>query len=90
MATIVAAMEEAQVARTEAFFNGLYEDGFADRFLVRSRIEAAAGRVRAGGAPADAAGGAPGTGSARRPTSPPWTATGAARRSPARTAPGRA
>jgi gamma-glutamyltranspeptidase/glutathione hydrolase len=46
LATVVAAMEEAQVARTEAFFHGLYEQGFAAEFLSESRIEAAARRVR--------------------------------------------
>jgi gamma-glutamyltranspeptidase / glutathione hydrolase len=48
LATVVAAMEEAQVARTEAFLHGLYEDGFAARFLAPERLEAAAARVRAG------------------------------------------
>src|SRR5919198_1353726 len=35
--TVVAAMEEAQVARTEAFFHGLYEEGFAGEFLAEER-----------------------------------------------------
>jgi len=48
LASVVAAMEEAQVARTEAFFHGLYEDGFADRFLAADRLEQAAARVREG------------------------------------------
>ncbi len=36
---IVAAMAEANRARTEAFHGGLYEDGFADRFLDPSRLD---------------------------------------------------
>ncbi len=59
VASIVAAMEEAQVARTEEFLNGLYADRFADGFLSENRIEGAAGRVRAGIRPADAAGETP-------------------------------
>src|SRR5215211_158717 len=35
--TVVAAMEEAQVARTEASFPGPYEDGFAKQFLGPGR-----------------------------------------------------
>jgi gamma-glutamyltranspeptidase / glutathione hydrolase len=53
VATVVAAMEEAQVARTEAFFHGLYEDGYARRFLSEARIDAAAERIRAGQRPPD-------------------------------------
>jgi gamma-glutamyltranspeptidase/glutathione hydrolase len=53
VADVVAAMEEAQVARTEAFFNGLYEDGYARRFLSEARLEKAAERVRAGQRPPD-------------------------------------
>ena len=48
VATVVAAMEEAQVARTEGFFHGLYEDGFESDFLSSQRIEEAAQRVGAG------------------------------------------
>jgi gamma-glutamyltranspeptidase / glutathione hydrolase len=48
LASVVAAMEEAQVARTEAFHNGLYEEGFATRFLSSERLEQAAARVRDG------------------------------------------
>ena len=48
LATVVAAMEEAQVARTEAFFHGLYEEGFAREFLERERLEEVAARVRSG------------------------------------------
>ena len=51
LATIVAAMEEAQVARTDAFFHGLYEERYAARFLSPARIEAAAARVRSGRRP---------------------------------------
>ena len=51
LATVVAAMEEAQVARTEAFFHGLYEPGFAREFLASSRLEEVAGRVRSGTRP---------------------------------------
>jgi gamma-glutamyltranspeptidase/glutathione hydrolase len=46
--SVVAAMEEAQVARTEAFIHGLYEDGFVGRFLAAERLEEAAARVREG------------------------------------------
>jgi gamma-glutamyltranspeptidase/glutathione hydrolase len=53
LASVVAAMEEAQVARTEAFFHGLYEDGFATEFLATERLEEAATRVRAGTRPPD-------------------------------------
>ncbi len=53
VATIVAAMEEAQVARTEEFFHGLYTDGYVDEFLSCDRIEAAAKRVRSGLRPPD-------------------------------------
>jgi gamma-glutamyltranspeptidase/glutathione hydrolase len=53
VATVVAAMEEAQGARTEAFFHGLYEDGFVERFLSASRLEAAADRLRSGSRPPD-------------------------------------
>ena len=31
-------MEEAQLVRTEAFFHGLYEDGFTERFLATERL----------------------------------------------------
>jgi gamma-glutamyltranspeptidase/glutathione hydrolase len=51
LATVVAAMEEAQLARTEAFFHGLYEDGFVREFLMPGRIEDAVGRVRSGTRP---------------------------------------
>jgi gamma-glutamyltranspeptidase / glutathione hydrolase len=51
VATVVAAMEEAQVARTEAFFHGLYEEGFADEFLAEERLAQAAERLRAGDRP---------------------------------------
>jgi gamma-glutamyltranspeptidase / glutathione hydrolase len=42
---VVAAMEEAQAARTEEFHRGLYEPGFAASFLAPDRIEAAAARI---------------------------------------------
>jgi gamma-glutamyltranspeptidase/glutathione hydrolase len=48
LASVVAAMDEAQVARTEAFFHGLYEAGFAERFLAAERLQGAAARVRDG------------------------------------------
>ncbi len=51
LASIVAAMEEAQVARTETFFHGLYEEGFSTRFLAPERLAAAAARVRDGARP---------------------------------------
>ncbi len=53
LATVVAAMEEAQAARTEAFFHGLYEDGFAGEFLAPERIERAAVRIRSWRRPAE-------------------------------------
>jgi gamma-glutamyltranspeptidase/glutathione hydrolase len=42
----VAAMEEAQTARTEEFHAGLYEDGWLERFLDPIRLDAAADRAR--------------------------------------------
>jgi gamma-glutamyltranspeptidase/glutathione hydrolase len=48
LASVVGAMEEAQVARTEAFFHGLYEEGFATEFLEPGRLDEAAVRVRSG------------------------------------------
>jgi gamma-glutamyltranspeptidase/glutathione hydrolase len=51
IATVVAAMEEAQVARTERFFHGLYEDGFAREFLAQDRLDEVARRVRSGTRP---------------------------------------
>ncbi len=63
VATVVAAMEEAQVARTEEFFHGLYAEGYADRFLSGERIESAAGRVRTGTRPPDPPTERPGLGS---------------------------
>lgn len=56
LASVVAAMEEAQVARTEAFFHGLYEAGFATRFLAPGRVEEAAARVRDGARPPEPGG----------------------------------
>jgi gamma-glutamyltranspeptidase / glutathione hydrolase len=53
---VVAAMEEAQVARTESFFHGLYEEGHAAEFLSESRIAAAAERVRGGVRPPEPGG----------------------------------
>jgi gamma-glutamyltranspeptidase/glutathione hydrolase len=47
---IVVAMEAAQSARTEDFLEGLYEEGFAERFLAADRLateaERAAARLR--------------------------------------------
>ena len=51
LASVVAAMEEAQVARTQDFFDGLYEGGFTSRFLSPERLQAAATRVREGSRP---------------------------------------
>jgi gamma-glutamyltranspeptidase / glutathione hydrolase len=51
VATVVAVMEEAQIARTEGFFHGLYEEGFADAFLSEERLAKAAERVRSGARP---------------------------------------
>ena len=53
VASVVAAMEEAQVARTEGFFHGLYEEGFVAEFLTPARFEEAAARMRAGTRPAE-------------------------------------
>jgi gamma-glutamyltranspeptidase/glutathione hydrolase len=63
VATVVAAMEEAQVARTEGFFHGLYEEGYAAEFLGEERIAEAATRVRAGVRPSEPGRGARGPGS---------------------------
>jgi gamma-glutamyltranspeptidase/glutathione hydrolase len=60
LATVVAAMEEAQVARTEGFFHGLYEDGFVGEFLAQQRLEEVAIRVRAGTRPPEPGTGGPG------------------------------
>ena len=43
---VIAAMEEAQEARTKDFTAGLYEPGFAGRFLAAEVVEAAARRCR--------------------------------------------
>jgi gamma-glutamyltranspeptidase / glutathione hydrolase len=51
MEQLVAAMEEAQAARTERFHRGLYDDGFAAEFLAEENLTAAAGRMGAGIAP---------------------------------------
>ena len=51
LATVVATMEEAQTARTEGFFHGLYEEGFAREFLAPERLGRIAERVRAGARP---------------------------------------
>jgi gamma-glutamyltranspeptidase/glutathione hydrolase len=40
---VVAAMEQAQSARDEDFLEGLYEEGFAERFLAPERLDAAFG-----------------------------------------------
>jgi gamma-glutamyltranspeptidase / glutathione hydrolase len=60
LASVVAAMEEAQLARTEAFFHGLYEEGFAAEFLAAGRLEEAADRVRAGRRPPEPGQSSPG------------------------------
>ena len=46
--TLVAVMEQAQGARTPGFLAGLYEEGFAGRFLTPDAVTAAAGRCREG------------------------------------------
>jgi gamma-glutamyltranspeptidase/glutathione hydrolase len=43
---LVAAMETAQLARTEDFLEGLYREGFADEFLDRPRVAEIAARLR--------------------------------------------
>ncbi|HEX2127772.1 MAG TPA: gamma-glutamyltransferase, partial [Solirubrobacterales bacterium] len=50
---VVAAMEAAQLARTEAFLDGLYSDGFAQSFLEPDRIAAAAERLAERGGAGD-------------------------------------
>jgi gamma-glutamyltranspeptidase / glutathione hydrolase len=42
---VVAAMEAAQLARTEEFLDGLFSEGFAERFLDAGRVHAAAERL---------------------------------------------
>jgi len=44
---LVAAMEQAQLARTEEFLTGLYEPELGDRFLAPAAIAEAAGAVKA-------------------------------------------
>ena len=44
---LVAVMEEAQKARTREFHAGLYEEGFADRFLTPAEVAASEDRCRA-------------------------------------------
>jgi len=44
---LVAVMEEAQKARTREFHAGLYEEGFADRFLTPAAVAASEDRCRA-------------------------------------------
>lgn len=46
--TLVAVMEQAQGARTPGFLAGLYEEGFAERFLTPAMVSAAAQRCREG------------------------------------------
>jgi gamma-glutamyltranspeptidase / glutathione hydrolase len=48
---LVAVMEEANRARTEDFHSGLYEDGYAERFLGPERLDGIAGRLRSGDGP---------------------------------------
>jgi gamma-glutamyltranspeptidase/glutathione hydrolase len=45
LAHLVGAMEEAQAARTEGFYRGLYEAGFTERLLSAEHLDAAAARV---------------------------------------------
>ncbi len=55
---LVAAMDQAQAARTPDFLAGLYEEGFAGRFLTEELIEGAAERSRdLLGGPGEAQGG---------------------------------
>jgi gamma-glutamyltranspeptidase/glutathione hydrolase len=57
---LVAVMQEAQIARTEEFHAGLYEDGWLERFLDPDRLDAAA--ERAGRRPPSSPGEATGPG----------------------------
>lgn len=52
LAAVVAAMEEAQAARTEEFLAGLQDEGFVARFLDESRLAAAERRCRSAIRPA--------------------------------------
>jgi gamma-glutamyltranspeptidase/glutathione hydrolase len=45
---VVATMAEANRARTEEFHAGLYEEGYADRFLAPERLDALAERIASG------------------------------------------
>ena len=45
---VVATMAEANRARTAEFHAGLYEDGFAERFLAPARLDALAERIASG------------------------------------------
>lgn len=49
--SLVAAMEQAQAARTEQFVADLYSDGFAARFLAPERLAEAEQRCREGARP---------------------------------------
>jgi gamma-glutamyltranspeptidase / glutathione hydrolase len=48
---VVATMAEANAARTEEFHSGLYDDGYAERFLAAARLDRLSARI-ASGAPA--------------------------------------
>ncbi len=48
---LVAAMQEAQAARTEEFAEGLHEEGFAERFLAPRALDEAAARAAEFAAP---------------------------------------
>ncbi len=50
---VVAAMAEANRARTEEFHSGLYEATYADRFLAPDRLDALARRIASGGSLGD-------------------------------------
>jgi gamma-glutamyltranspeptidase/glutathione hydrolase len=45
---VVATMAEANRARTEEFHAGLYEEGYAERFLAPERLDALADRISSG------------------------------------------
>jgi gamma-glutamyltranspeptidase / glutathione hydrolase len=48
VADVVATMAEANAARTEEFHSGLYDEGYAERFLASGRLDRIAERIASG------------------------------------------
>jgi gamma-glutamyltranspeptidase / glutathione hydrolase len=48
---VVATMAEANAARTEEFHSGLYDDGYAERFLAAARLDRLCARIASGAPP---------------------------------------